>query len=616
MLTRKAIRLSGRVVRTALLAAGLVVHVAACGGSTAFGLASEDNSATQLSAALMRQTLPLVPSVRNRTGKAMVFALNATPKGKELIAIDLENRALMWRVAADVQSRIVVSADLVIAKEGDNIAARNISDGELRWRVAQRADLLGIAAAGNAVALVSQASGDKPLWIISALSTTDGASQWQVQSDNEVGAPIIHGDLVLVPFLSQWLNLLDLKTGRPVARLRGLESQISLLHSTSDASFFGSSRGMFRLDDKAASGKRADATYISQAFPAQLQKSTWATDAYSKIESNYTAADRTRILWRTSAVGPIAMSHATVLHFRYLFDYGTDGMMRWAYVHPRTELIAAAHIGTSIVALSATGDVLALDPDSGATRVSFSIATDGGPPMQLVGATIDADGWATTSQAGAARSLSSTLIAIAQDRDARFEPMKELAIVTLAKQKGAEVTSGLLGMLRDERMSLKLKERVVEQLIARKDAQSIQPLTDALAIHTDYVAAKEATAVGALARALTGLRDVMLGDGDRAAATAALVLHLEDPATSYDDLDNVIDALSAVGGGRELAPLKAHLLAYRADPQTAGNETWRLAIVAALLRGGPAEREILKSVSEDIRSEPTLVKTIREQLPK
>ena len=74
--------------------------------------------------------------------------------------------------------------------------------------------------------------------------------------------------------------------------------------------------------------------------------------------------------------------------------------------------------------------------------------------------------------------------------------------------------------------------------------------------------------------------------------------------------------MSAIGGGREISALRAHILAYRGDPDTTSDEPWRLAIVNSLLRGGAPEVELLRSLADDRRTDRQLAQAITAALRK
>jgi hypothetical protein len=55
-----------------------------------------------------------------------------------------------------------------------------------------------------------------------------------------------------------------------------------------------------------------------------------------------------------------------VHYFRYIFGFDLAGELTWAYSQPRVELVASDHTGAAIVGISQNGEIVVLDPKTGA----------------------------------------------------------------------------------------------------------------------------------------------------------------------------------------------------------------------------------------------------------
>ncbi|MBX3161278.1 MAG: PQQ-binding-like beta-propeller repeat protein [Deltaproteobacteria bacterium] len=589
----------------------LLLVGAGCGGKAVFRLSSDENNAFALDKALAQRQLPATPTPVNDAHQPRLYALaNAAGANKTILALDLASGNVMWKADAEVKSRIAVGGDFIVALEGNSLVARDQARGQPRWRHSVPGTYVGHAA-DRERAYVVWKSGST--WWLAALDGAGGKQLWKADAAGVLGAPQAHGGVVYVPFLSQWLTLVDGRSGRLLTRVRGIDEQISTLRVTSTTAYYGSKQGMFELDGRSSTGLRAEATYGKVAIPAQLERTTYARDAYDDVQAAYTANDRTRVLWATTPVkqGPMAFAGGTyaIHHFRFLLGFGADGEVRWAYSHPRVELVASDHTGAVVVGLSASGEVVAVDPVTGAVRAQKSLGTS----QQVLGGTFDADGWAPAAEGQAADPVAA-LVGILRDRDARFDRVKELAAGVLAKMPGPDVTRHLLETLADNRAPQRLKDAVVEQLVARRDPSGLPALTAQLAVRTDYLAKTEPDALGATARAIAGLEGLALDTGHVEAALAALEVHLDAPTTPTADLAQVIGAMAAIGGGAERQPLASHLLLYHAD-DLGGEAAWQRAISIALARkGGPGERAVLRRVAGDPRSRPGLASAIRDAL--
>ena len=605
-LVRPSRRMRSPWVAVALVA--LVESVPGCGGA-AFQLTAEDNDRGALTAALARRQLPDQRAPINAARVPRAFIALGGPR-KQVVAYDLEAGKLLWRQPADVTSRIAVGGSFVVELEGTQLVARDQATGAVTWHVAMPGAFVGLAADRDR-AYVVWSAGDPSVGggsgTVAAYDGATGSQLWHARADGALGAPAAQGGVVYVPYLSQWLSLVDGATGKQLARLRGLDEQISMLRVTSTDAFYGSKQGVFHLDAASTTGTRKAGTYASVSVPAQLEHAQYGVDAYDPVQSGYSAADRARILW-SGMLGADSGAYA-VHYFRFVFGFDAKGALTWAYSHPRTELVASDDTGAAIVAISQAGDIVALDPNTGAVRLDRAIGTS----EPVLGATFDADGWTPPEPARGQEPSDpraetiEALVAIARDHDERFDRVKQLAVQTLAKLPGGEVTRQLLDVLADPRAPDKLKGDVVDLLALRRDPASLPVLTAQLATHDDFIAKTTPVALGPVAKAIASLGGLQLDHAAVESALAALQSHLDAPTTQVPDLVQVIAAMAAIGGGAERAALVSHLLLYRADDAIGGDPAWAHAIVGALQdHGGPAERELLRAVAADPRTRDAL----------
>jgi len=600
-------------VRRAIYAIAAIALSAGCHHAV-FGLTSSaDNDATALAAALSHRPPTDQPSPTNLAHQPRAYAVIGAPT-RSIVAFELAAGKPAWKVDADVQSRIAIGGDFIVELEGKDLVARDQARGGVRWHISGAGTLVGASADRDHAYAVWRA-GDH--FAITAYDGTSGGRLWSADAEGTLGAPTAQGGLVFVPYFAQWLSILDGRTGAPLARLRGIDEQITVLRATSQNLYYGGKGGMFRLSTRDAAGTKASGEYGAFKVPPQLDHTSYGVDAYDPIQLAYTAADRTRILWRAEASDTGGMKLKgdgyAISYFRFVFGFGAAGELRWAYSHPRNELVSAEDTGYVIVGVAADGDVVALEPQTGAVRFRGSLGT--GPNDHVIGATFDADGWSPSSQSEPIETVAA-LVGITRDHDARFDRVKELAVQSLAKLPGAEVTKELLAVLADPRAPQKLKDTVVDLLVTRKDPTSLPVLTAQLAVHSDYIAKTEPDALGPVAKAIGGLAGAPLDPKQVAEALAALQSHLDAPATAVPDLVIVIDAMAALGGGAERPALASHLLLYHADDDLGNDPTWGQTIVRALeAHGGPGEHELLRFVAADPRTQPGLAALIRDGLP-
>lgn len=574
----------------------VLAALAACGPKHVFQLSSDENNAYALKQALDARQLPAQPAPVNDAKAPRLFAVTAGSP-KTIVAYDLASGNALWKADADVQSRIAVGGDFIVALEGTQLVARDQARGSVRWKKSVAGKFIGVAADAKRAYLVAG-------HVLFGYDGASGNQLWTADASGELGAPGAHGGIVYVPYLRQWLSLIDGATGKQRTRIRGLDDQIAMLDVTSTRAYYGSKQGVFVLDEKSASGKRGDATFAKVQIPGQLEGTTYGTDVYDPVQMTYTAAERKRVLWTQLPTAGYAIHY-----FRYVLGFDPAGEMTWAYSNPRVELVASDHTGGAIVAVASNGDVVALDPKDGTVRVKKSLGTT----APVLGATFDADGWTPTGEAEKPDPVA-VLTSIALDREARFDRVKELAVRRLAQMPGAEVTQHLLAVIADPRQPLKLKDTVVELLMDRKDASSLPVLTKQLEVRNDYIAGTQPESLAAVAKGIAGLGTTKLDPKHVEDALAALQAHLESPATGSGELAQIIAAMTAIGGGAERPVLTSHLLLYHADDNLGDDATWQRAIAVALSKGGPHERETLRYVQQDPRTRPKLAALIVELL--
>jgi hypothetical protein len=168
--------------------------------------------------------------------------------------------------------------------------------------------------------------------------------------------------------------------------------------------------------------------------------------------------------------------------------------------------------------------------------------------------------------------------------------------------------------VQDGRTPAKLRESVIELLVARKDPKGLPALLLALEPRYDFITGSEPAAVGVIARAIGALGDRDVPDGDRARAVKALAAQADDPATPASDRVDLVRAMIAIGKGSERAWLRTQLVLERADPAFAREEKLVEAMVTALAAGGPEDRETLRYVATDARSAASVAQAARDAL--
>lgn len=581
--------------RSLVLAAGIALGLAACGGTSGFGLSSGDNDSVKLAAAFATVQAPS-PGPINALGKPLVF-LSARGTPKQLVAFDLEGKSELWRIDAEPTSKVIVGRDFVAYKQGENrFVARDITTGAQLWSMAVEGTFVGAAADATRVYVTAKNSSRE--WTMQAIDGKSGGALWDIEAPGVLGAPAARGGLVFSPFMKQWLTIIDANSGKVLTRIRGIDEEISFVRTTPSEVYFGSKSGVFVLDERAASGKRSQSTYGNAKLPESFSQVHYHWDAFDPIQAGYSAYDRNRILWAAGSSGEtlaFANDMVTVHTYRFFFGFNAvSGDLQWAYNHPRVDIIASSFLGSSIGIASMNGGIGALDPATG-TKI-YEAKIEG----QFVGGTFDAAGWAPSESIGDGGSTAAALASIARDRDARFNKIKTYAVEALSQLKGGDVSKDLLTLIQNPKTPPYLLQTAADVLVSRKDASGLVHLVAALKLRDNYVDGSKARAVGIVARAISALDPEGIDPRVRGEAIFELLAHMNSPQTALADLVHIVGALRQLGTGTALKPMTSFLLVYRTDPAFATqSEALSVIIDLLLAKGGAKERATVSFVAED-----------------
>jgi outer membrane protein assembly factor BamB len=555
-----------------------------------------------------REAKPARPT--NAGGRPLAFLALGGAKGPRLAAYDLADKRVLWTQPAELKARVEVGADIIVHAAADAHAAsgalvgRDLRTGAERWRRVTAKDerLLGYAIDGAMAFALVQKGGSRlhgGAAFLIGLDAATGAERWKQELPSaNAGGPSAGGGLVTVLLQSQYVAILDGRTGAPLAQVLSNEESATFTRALPEGLFFGS-RGIFRLSPATAAGSRKSDGYVTAKLPEFVRPVYWF-DQYRPEQGDYSALDRNRILWRMTPDGAARFRDdlAVVHNFRFFFGFdATSGALRWAYNQPRTEAVSSAHVGDAVVFVTADGELGALDAKTGRRTYTAHLAGE-----VVRGATFDAESFAP-AEPTAAPTLSESLSSIVWDADRRFWDVKMYAIEALAGQPGREVTGQLLKITEQEGLPPAVYQKAGQALVDRKDDSAGDLVAGALERHADYADGRGEPAIETLARAAGSMK--------AKAASGALVAHLRRPETSPVAATQIARALAAIDAKDALPALRDFLTMYRADPLYDGDPTALVAASEAMLAlGGPAERQLLLYLAE----EPRTVEALRAHL--
>lgn len=543
--------------------------------------------------------------------RSLAFLVLGGTGGSRLAEYDLAASRVLWTQPTDVTTRVAAGATMLVhgskapppASPGGQIVARDLGTGAVLWQhpIASSEELFGYALDGDVVYLVQRVSspGAKPAGRLTALDGRTGARRWdRVLPSARVAAPAARGGVVAIPVESQYVLLYDGATGAPLGQVLSTEEAATFVRALPEGLFYGS-RGVFLMGRDTARGSRRSPSYLSAHLPAFVRP-TYDYDFYRPEQTEYSAIDRNRVLWRVTVEGgrpPQFRDGVAVVHdYRFFFAFdAASGALRWAYSSP-TDAVASADTGQAILYATVDGELVGLDPRTGA-RIYQASVSGGGAAETVRGATFDAEGFTPTAgmiSAAQPPDLTATLSTIIADPDQRFPALKLFAVEELGRQPGRAVTTKLLELLTDGKTAPLAQQKAGEMLIGRRDAGALDLYRTALRAHADYCEKRAAPPVEVLARAIGAL-----GPLGRSVAPD-LEAHLTLPETTPAAATEIARAMVAMGAADSTAALRDFLTMYRSDPVYDRDPAALIAASEALLRlGGTADRELLLFVAEE-----------------
>ena len=419
----------------------MLLLVTGCATSAYQRAGSSDDVASALS---RTDAAVAVGRPANAAGRPLAFLALGGVKGPRLAAYDLSESRVLWTQPADLKGRVQVGADVVVYGAADALVARDISTGAERWRhaIAKDERLLGYAIDGKTAYLVVQEGGAHlhgGKASVRALDGSTGASRWRHElASGNAGAPAARGGLVAVPVQSQYVTLLDARSGEQLAQVLSSEEAATFVRALPEGLFFGSA-GVFRLEPGTAAGSRKSSGYVRAKLPAFVRPVYWF-DLYRPEQGDYSALDRNRILWRMTPANDARFRDDLAFVHNYRFFFGFDartGELKWAYNHPLSEAVASSLEGDALAFVTADGELGALDARTGARTFTAKL-----PGEVVRGATFDAEGWAPRGGGQAVAPLCGHAVDDRLGSDRRFWDAQDVRHrwKQLARQPGHDVT--------------------------------------------------------------------------------------------------------------------------------------------------------------------------------
>jgi outer membrane protein assembly factor BamB len=572
-----------------------LLAVAGCGGGNAFTNLFPDNRESDVDMVLARLTHSAVPTgPANALGKPVVVATRLGDR-PGLVAFDVAAGSTLWSVDRAVDSPPFVGGGAVVFQSGDELVSLSLATGdELGTRSLDGLVLYGVAIDGGKVVATAGSGGgavaasfrSSRLWIMDEeLSNLAGPSD----VDKLLGAPVLAGGVVFLPWDRQNISALDAASGDELFRLVIADEMVNYLFATPAGVYYGG-KGVFRLTGRSASGRRDGSAYLpvewtDPSFPGEPE--LWPDAFAGAGDGRPSAKARARLAWYPAAVSDdrsVAFSDELIYfaYYRYLLAMkAADRSLVWVRgLDGTVSEVAAVPGGLFVVEESGT--------------LHFLRAADGGDAwsgtlgVPVGRAAIDVAGWDPGAGAPREGAFRRHVLDALLDTDAQAVPVRRLILTLFGRVPDPDVSRDLLQILRTPEMPEELRNEAAHALQLRPGGEVF--LAEALADHYDFLRSISPPPVAVIAGALRSM--------NAKSSAEALAAHLLDPNTPAEAMEVLVRAIVALGDAAVVTALEQFLRLYAADTEFAGAQVvLEAAATGVAAHGGERGLEFLDELA-------------------
>lgn len=478
----------------------------------------------------------------------VVVAVARDPE--RLMLFDLEKQKVLWEQEAAIDTGPVLTFDLIVTREGEFIVGRDLLSGGVRFKIEEEGSLVGAASDGKiAVLSLDMGKESKPQGRL--LGVIDGSVAWAREFYLRVGGPTLVDNIVVVPWASQRISMLDPLTGEERSRIQ-TEKMTSHVFVDSGHVFFGG-LGITRLGAGSADSKAgALVTYEPKNRELPGQPSIMPR-GYDKAPPPDDASHRVRLAWKIdnkeSNLG-FESGNIYFVFYRYLFAFDADvDTVKWVYIHPH-DLVGVKAVKGGVLVADQNGELSFHNGKTGSITWNTSI---GAPLMSAV--LRPASPPEQKTKAGKRPPLEKQLLEAAELSDPRLVGARALAIRYYAEFDSEDVTFELIELCADRSNLPMVRNAACDKVAQRK--KGAKHVRAALAKRASYLDEVSPPPVAALAGAAVQM--------NMRTAVADLLSHVKDPATPSEELAGAFDALGELGNASTGDSIEEYLQFYHAE---------------------------------------------------
>jgi outer membrane protein assembly factor BamB len=488
-----------------------------------------------------------------------------------------------WSHQGTADTVPIVAGDLVVASNAGALFALDAKSGRQLWSVPiESRKLRGAGDDGNVT--VAVVAGENPGKSRFVAVTRTGQVLRTIDSTIDLGFPAVKAGIAFIPWSSQYVSAIDVKSGDEVARLL-LREIVTQARNFNGDLWFGE-KGLVRFDDKIGLATTNQATHV--ALPArQLPgKPLWLGSG----NQLWPVSNSARLKIRISAQPTAADGSAHLTNHAYLASYfrvvlgltAQDGSVRFVKSLAGDALsMSAAQHGFAVCDASGKvslisekgGDAGSADLGARLTACALDVSALALPQTQPPPALAE--------QIGQALSDLTPDMAVAQ----------KLLVDELTKQDDPLVTKILIELTSSAKIPPDLRGAARKLIATRRSGKEY--MLAALERHYDYVSdVLLPPPLGPLADALAAMNEV--------SATPLLARHLNDPANEMADVERAAVALGKLATPAEYEELRTFFALYRATADEPSLVNAVVAVAGALLRiGGAPGKTVVERAALD-----------------
>ena len=454
-----------------------------------------------------------------------------------------------WTFAHPLDARPVVTGGVVIGSGGGEVFALDAHTGSVVWRRPTGGiTMLGAGDDGSVSVVTFKRAGGVGSSLLAV--THDGQVVSQIETDKALGAPAVLAHLAFVPWVGQYVSVLDLSSGDEVARVT-LREQTSRAWTQAGSLWFG--QGTFvRFDAHIRDASKGRATKV--VLPARELPGTpvIAPPGSEPVMAVAGAADKVHLYARPqgeSAGAGVSDDHWYATYFRIAMGFGESlGKLAWVHSHA-SDFIGGAAASGGLLLCDEQGKVTTLDAKTGAVVSEADV----GEPLKACVVSVDAQ---QVSGSGAeTKPIAQQLADAVTSDDAQLVVAQRMLLRELSTMDDDTATRTLVDLASDPRTSPDMIPDARAALANRRNGASY--MEAALARHYDFLKdVLRPPPVAPIAQALGAMKETGAG--------TVLASHLLDPADTVDDVKQAAAALAVVAGPDQLPTLRQFFGMYRA----------------------------------------------------